>query len=269
MKTAFSEKIALAWRTSSTCLCVGLDPFPELIPSQFSRNRSGVLEFCKEIVQSVAPYVCALKPNHAHFAALGYESELQHLIAHIHANWPHIPVILDAKRSDIGSTASKYAAEAFKRYEADAVTVNPYLGWEAIVPFLDYRDKGVAVLCRTSNPDASWIQDHPKQDPLYLRIARRVRAESNRNILLVVGATDLDSMAKVRDEAPETTFLVPGVGTQGGSAKQVMSTGRATNTCGLIVNSSRGVLYAGEGKEFANEAAREAKRLSAILAISN
>ena len=267
MNASFNDKLAVAWRTSSSCLCVGLDPSFDRIPSQFARTEDGVLNFCKEIVQAVAAHVCAFKPNHAHFAALGYENALRRLIAYIHGNWSHIPVILDAKRGDIGSTASKYAAEAFRRYEADAVTVNPYLGWDSVAPFIEYENKGVAVLCRTSNPDSDWIQSFPDQDPLYLRIARRIHEEANPNLLLVVGATDLASMARVRAAAPATTFLVPGVGAQGGSAREVMSVARTASGCGVIVNSSRSVLYAGKGENFASEAAREAERLGELLTL--
>lgn len=265
MNRDFSSLVQSAWNLSSGCLCVGLDPDPSRMPEGYSIRPDGVLAFCQEIVNAVAPYVCAFKPNHAHFAALGLETSLQRLIEHIHATWPDVPVLLDAKRNDIGSTAVRYASEVFERYEADAVTVNPYLGWDTVEPFLEHDGKGVAVLCKTSNPGAGWLQDHTVDDPLFLRVAEQVHKASNPNLLMVAGATDIDSLARVRQTAPSTTLLVPGVGAQGGSAEQVLEVGRSDNGYGLIVNSSRGVLYASENEDFVEAAATEARRLNELL----
>jgi len=185
--------------------------------------------------------VCAFKPQIAHFSALGAEDQLLEIIEYIKSNYPSVPVILDAKRGDIGSTAEYYASEAFDRYQADAVTVNPYLGIDSVTPFTNYKDKGVILLCRTSNPGAAMIQDLEVQGmPLYQKVAELTRDEWNEhgNCALVVGATWPEQMSKVREIVGEIPFLVPGVG----------------DGTGLIVSSSRVVLYASDNENFASAA---------------
>ena len=157
----FIEQLRSAWRENASLLCVGLDPDPDRLPPRVS-----TLAFCCAIVDATAPFVCAFKPRAAYFAAQGRESDLAELIAYVHDRHPLIPVILDAKRGDIGSTARLYAVEAYERFGADAVTVNPYLGSESVAPYLEYSDRGVVVLCRTSNPDSGWLQDYPAEDPV-------------------------------------------------------------------------------------------------------
>ncbi len=221
---------------------------------------SAVDAFCRGVIDATADRVCAFKPQIAHFAALGCESVLMDLIAHIHTRYPDVPVILDAKRGDIGSTAERYAIEAFERYDADAVTVNPWLGAEGLQPFLDYTDRGTIVLCRTSNADSAWLQTDPAGlDHPYLRIARASRDWNTRgNVLLVAGATYPDELGAIRDAAGDDVgLLVPGVGAQGGDLAAVFRQGASTDGFGLVVNSSRAIIYAGSGEDF-SEAARSA-----------
>ncbi len=238
----FCSLLESAWEASTSCLCVGVDPTADMIPSELDAGTGSLYEFGARIVDAVCKYVCSLKINHAHFAAAAEESQLVRLIQYIHTRHPSIPVILDAKRGDIGATAQQYAREAFERYEADAVTVNPYLGWTTIEPFLEYESRGVIVLCKTSNPDAAWLQDFPEENPMYLRVARRVQEASNPNIMLVVGATHPKALHRVRESAPDVTFLVPGIGAQGGIPADVLQNGRRQDGLGLIVNCSRSVI---------------------------
>ena len=216
-----------------------------------------MFEFCREIVDATADLVCAFKPQIAYFAAERAEDELEALIAHIHREHPGIPVILDAKRNDIGSTAERYARELFQRYEVDAATVNPYLGWDSIAPFAEYPGRGTVILCLTSNPDSAWLQDHPEADPAYLRVADMAAAKDRGNLMLVVGATHPERLGKVRMRAPGLPFLVPGIGAQGGDVDAVFARGLDEDGAGLVVNASRSVIFAGDGDAFA-KAARSA-----------
>lgn len=259
---AFVEQLRRRWDAAGSLVCVGLDPEPAKFPARFRDDPDAVFAFCRDIVDATAEYACAFKPQIAHFAALGAEHALARLIAHIHAAHPGIPVILDSKRGDIGSTAQHYAAEAFDRYRADAVTVNPYLGRDSVQPFLDRADKGVIVLCRTSNPGAGDLQDllvHGR--PLYQQVAQKVAHEWNAhgNCALVVGATWPEQLREVRGIAGDLPFLVPGVGAQGGDVEAVVRNARTADGTGLIVSSSRAILYASSGDDFA-DAAREAAR---------
>jgi orotidine-5'-phosphate decarboxylase len=227
-----------------------------------SNGPQAALDFCRRIVDAVADVVCAFKPQHAHFAALAAEAELAALIAHIHERHPGVPVILDAKRGDVGTTAERYAVEAFERYGADAVTVNPYLGPESLQPFLRRADRGTLVLCRTSNPESAWLQDFPAEDPAYLRIARAAATwNAAGNVLLVAGATYPDELRRIRSVVGEMTLLVPGVGTQGGEVDAVVRAGLNKTGVGLIINASRSVLYASSGDDFADAARAAALRL--------
>ncbi len=243
MRDSFIQQLRTAWVRSNSLLCVGLDPLLKRIPKPFDIGPKGVFDFCKAVVDVTHDYVCAFKPQQAHFAALGLEHDIEALVSYIHKRYPGIPVILDAKRSDIGDTAARYAGEAFVRYDADAVTVNPYLGWSCIEQFLSYRDRGVLVLCRTSNADSDWIQGYPAEDPLYLRIARRVRDAQDENLLLVVGATFPKVLAQIRKVVGDVPLLTPGVGVQGAQVEEVLAAGRDSRGMGLIVNVSRDILY--------------------------
>jgi orotidine-5'-phosphate decarboxylase len=265
---AFVAAIETAAQRSRSLLCVGLDPEPSRLPVALRGNADAIFEFCRAIVDATADLVCCFKPQIAHFAAQRAEDALQRLIAHIHEAHAGIPVILDAKRGDIGSTAQHYAAEAFERYRADAVTVNPYLGRDAVQPFLDRADKGVIVLCRTSNPGARDLQDLIVSDqsggrPLYEHVAQLVARDwnGNRNCALVVGATYPAELAAVRAMVGEMPILVPGVGAQGGDVEAVVRNGKNAQGAGLIISSSRAVLYASAGADFADAARNEARRL--------
>ena len=243
----FSEKLLQGWTSSGSRLCVGLDPILERMPAAIASSPRPVLAFNKYIVDLVGDLVCAFKPQFAHHAALGAERDLADTIAYIHATRPAAVAILDAKRGDIGSTASLYAREAFDRYDADAVTVNPFMGDDAVLPFLEKADRGAVVLCRTTNPDAGRFQHATASgEPVFEAIARRAEQTWNRlgNVMLVVGANTIDDMAVARGAAPSLTFLVPGIGEQGGSAAAVMKAGGQPGRLGLIGSASRSILYA-------------------------
>jgi orotidine-5'-phosphate decarboxylase len=258
----FMQDLHAAWLRNDSLVCVGLDPEPAKFPPRFAGDPDAVFGFCRAIVDATAGLVCAFKPQIAHFAALGAEDALQRLIAHIHSAHPGVPVILDSKRGDIGSTAQNYAIEAFDRYAADAVTVNPYLGRDSVQPFLDRADKGVVILCRTSNAGAGDLQDLLVDGrPLYQHVAAKVANEwnANRNCLLVVGATWPQQLREVRAIVGDVPFLVPGVGAQGGDVEAVVANGCTADGTGLLVSSSRAILYASDGDDFA-DAARNAAR---------
>src|SRR5512146_2476916 len=224
-RMGFSEKLQQAWRSHDSMVCVGLDPEPSRFPLVLRDAPDAVFAFCCDIVDATAELVCCFKPQFAHFAALRAEDALERLIAHIHATHPGVPVILDAKRGDIGSTAQHYAGEAFDRYGADAVTANPYLGRDSVQPFLDRADKGVVILCRTSNPGAGDLQDLVVDGrPLYQHVAEKIAREWNGhgNCALVVGATWPEQLREVRAIVGDVPFLVPGVGAQGGDVQAVV-----------------------------------------------
>ena len=214
------------------------------MPQPFARSPTGLRDFCCEVVEATADLVCAFKPQAAHFAAEGTEDQLAEVIAYIHQGWPHIPVILDAKRGDIGSTAALYAKEAFERYDADAVTVHPYLGEEGVLPFLKDPRRGVALLCRTSNADSAWLQGYPAAEPLYLRVAEAARRwNRNHNLMLVAGATYPEELARIRKAVDDMPLLVPGIGAQGGDLQRALQVGLDGAGQGVLINASRSVLY--------------------------
>lgn len=260
----FHDTLQRRWRAHNSLICVGLDPEPSAFPAHLRDAPDAVFAFCRAIVDATADLVCAFKPQIAHFAALRAEDTLERLIAHIHAKHPGVPVILDAKRGDIGSTARHYAAEAFERYQADAVTLNPYLGRDSIQPFLDRADKGVILLCRTSNPGGADFQalDCGGQ-PLYLRVAETIARDWNAhgNCALVTGATWPEELGKVRAVVGEMPLLVPGIGAQGGDVEAVLRHGKTPDGSGLMLSSSRAILYAGNGEDYAQAARAAAQEL--------
>ncbi|MBA8882504.1 orotidine-5'-phosphate decarboxylase [Dokdonella fugitiva] len=260
----FLETVRRRWQDADTLVCVGLDPEPTRFPACLAGDPDAVFAFCRAIVDATADLVCAFKPQIAHFAAHGAEDALERLIAHVHATHPGVPVILDAKRGDIGSTAQHYAAEAFERYRADAVTVNPYLGRDSVQPFLDRADKGVILLCRTSNPGSRDLQElDVGSRKLYQHVAELVAREwnGNGNCALVVGATWPEELADVRSRIGDVPLLVPGVGAQGGDVEAVVKNGRTADGTGLMISSSRAILYASNGEGFADAARRAAMSL--------
>ena len=259
----FIDRLTDAWKTSNSLLCVGLDPDVQKIPSFLREVEFPLFEFNRRIIDATSDLVCAYKPQIAYYAASGAERDLELTIEYIQKTAPGVVVILDAKRGDIGSTAEMYAKEAFDRYGADAVTVNPYMGGDTLTPFTSRRERGVVLLCRTSNPGAGDLQDlQVDGESLYRRVARNACGvwKENGNIALVIGATYPEELAEIRTIAPRLPFLVPGIGAQGGSVEKAVTNGQTPDGTGLIINSSRGIIYAGGDEEFA-EAARDAATL--------
>ena len=257
----FRDKLRGAWAAADSALCVGLDPRPERLPKVCRGAAMPLFEFCRAIVDATADFVCAYKPQIACFAAEHAEEELLELMRHLRRQMPDVPVILDAKRGDIGATAAFYAREAFGVYEADAVTVNPYLGWDALAPFTEWRGRGAFVLCHTSNPDAAWLQEHPPEAPAYLRVADLAARCDQGDLGLVVGATFPQQLGAVRARAPALPILVPGVGAQGGDVEAVFAHGMDAAGGGLVVNAARSILFASAGDDWLQAAGHAAKSL--------
>lgn len=260
----FVQRLNQAWTAQQTLLCVGLDPDPARLPGQLASFAYPIFEFGRAIVDATADLVCAFKPQIAYYAAARAEDQLEMTIAHIRRHHPAIPVILDAKRGDVGSTAEMYAREAFERYQADAVTVNPYLGFDSLKPFLDFADRGVIVLCRTSNPGARDLQDIASDGrKLYELVAEKAARDwnANGNVLLVVGATYPQELRQIRAIVGDMPILVPGVGAQGGDVAAVLANGATADGTGLVISSSRAVLYAGGGEDYALAARAAALKL--------
>ncbi|TGG91068.1 orotidine-5'-phosphate decarboxylase [Natronospirillum operosum] len=261
----FYQKLKDRWQAHNTLVCVGLDPLPEQFPATVADAPNAIFAFNRAIIDATHDLVCAYKPQIAHYAALAAEDQLQQTLDYLRSQYPDIPILLDSKRGDIGSTAEQYAREAFERYGADAVTVNPYMGWDTIQPFAQYRDRGVIVLCRTSNPSAGELQNlHlDSGEPLFEHVARIAARDwnANRNLALVVGATAPAELARVRQIVGDMPILVPGLGAQGGDAEAVLQAGLNAQRDGLIINSSRGILYASQGNDFAAAARHETETL--------
>ncbi len=272
----FLDKLREAATLNQSMLCVGLDPEPNRFPTGITRDAEGIHDFCARIVDATAGLACAFKPQIAYFAAHRAEAQLERLVLHIREVAPQVPVILDAKRGDIGSTAEQYATEAFERYDADAVTLSPFMGFDSVEPYLRYKGKGAFLLCRTSNPGGDDLQNQrlasvEGQPLLYEHVARLAQGPWNLNgqLGLVVGATYPQEIERVRTLAPTLPLLIPGVGAQGGDAVATVRAGwrgdAAGNTTGpIIVNSSRAILYASGGQDFADaaRAAAEATRVA-------
>ena len=256
----FTDMLGRAERANNSLLCVGLDPEPSKFPGGWRDDSTRIFDFCARIVDATHDLVIAFKPQIAYFAAQRAESQLERLIEHIRRTAPGVPVILDAKRGDIGSTAEQYAREAFERYGADAVTLSPLLGFDSIEPYLRDPGHGVFLLCRTSNAGGADLlaQRLASGEMLYERIARLAADEWNRNgqLGLVVGATYPDEIARVRAIAPTLPLLIPGIGAQGGNAAAAVRAGWRTDAP-IAVNSSRAVLYAcSDSGDFAAAARR-------------
>jgi orotidine-5'-phosphate decarboxylase len=259
---SFRDQIEAAWASQGSMLCLGLDPDPQRFPPSIGKSPKTILNFCKEIADSCADLVCAFKPQFAYFASQRAEDQLEELIAYLKTAYPRIPIILDAKRGDIGSTAEQYALEAFQRYQADAVTVNPYMGKDSIEPYLQYPGKGVIILCRTSNPGGSDIQSLPinSHQAVFERVAGLAKEwDQAGQIALVVGATFPQEIARVRAIVGNMPLLIPGIGAQGGDIEATVAAGQVVNRpgTGMMINSSRAILYASAGEDFA-DAARKA-----------
>lgn len=264
----FYEKIAAAWTKNNSLVCVGLDPDFNKLPECVKGGKNPLFDFNKAIIDATKDYVCAYKPQAAYYAGQDRDEDLKMTMDYLAENAPDIPVILDVKRGDIGSTAEMYAKEAFERYHADAVTVNPYMGFDTLKPFLDHADKGVIILCRTSNPNSGDLQNLVSDGyMLYEHVAMLVRDRwnYNKNAALVIGATYPEELKKIRTLCPELPFLVPGVGAQGGDVQKVIANGATADKTGLIINSSRGIIYASKGEDFAEKAGAAAKELRDLI----
>ena len=261
----FVDKLRSRWREADSLVCVGLDPDPARFPETLLDEPDALFVFCRDIVDATAEFACAFKPQIAYFAAHnGGEQALQRLIAHVAAAHPDVPVVLDAKRGDIGSTAEQYAAEAFDRFGADAVTLNPYMGRDSADPFLRRGDRGCIFLCHTSNPGARDFQElDVGGEPLYQRIARAIAADWNGagNCGLVLGATFPEELGVIRGIVGDMPLLIPGIGAQGGDVEAVVRHGATADGTGLMINSSRGILYASSGPDYAAAAAEAARAL--------
>ena len=269
----FIARIGRAERSNDSLLCIGLDPDPARFPDPWANDASRIFDFCRAIVDATHDLAIAFKPQIAYFAAQRAEDQLERLIAHIHAVAPNVPVILDAKRGDIGSTAQQYAVEAFERYQADALTLSPFMGLDSIEPYFDSPDKGLFLLCRTSNPGGSDLQGQAlaSGEALFEHIARLAQGRWNRHhqLGLVVGATFPAELTRVRELAPDLPLLIPGVGAQGGDAEATVRCAwraqEGRTTAPILVNSSRAILYASRGADFAAAARRAALDAREVL----
>jgi orotidine-5'-phosphate decarboxylase len=268
-RPSFGAQLAAAQTRSGSLLCVGLDPEPARFPAPWQGDAARIFDFCAAIVEATKDLVCTYKPQIAYFAAQRAEDQLERLIAHIHATAPGVPVLLDAKRGDIGPTAEQYAREVFERFDADAVTLSPYMGLDSIEPYMRYAGRGLLLLCRTSNAGGADLQARPLAggDLLYEHVARLAAGEWGRRgaeLGLVVGATYPAEVARVRELAPTLPLLIPGFGAQGGDAQAVVRAGWRPQGP-IMVSSSRAVLYASQGADFAAAARQVAQAARAQL----
>ncbi len=275
----FIAMLSAAERQNASMLCVGLDPEPTRFPGAYKGDASKIYDFCAAIVDATADLVIAFKPQIAYFAAHRAEAQLERLMEHMRRTSPRVPIILDAKRGDIGSTADQYAIEAFERYGADAVTLSPFMGFDSVAPYLNpkkYPDKGAFLLCRTSNPGGDDLQSQrfssvPGDPLMYEHIAHLAQGPWNLNgqLGLVVGATYPAEIERVRAIAPHLPLLIPGVGAQGGDAVATVKAGwrgqDGDTTAPIVVNSSRGIIYASSGDDFAKAARAEAMKMRDVL----
>ena len=283
---SFRGKLGAAWARSGSMLCIGIDPDPRRFPAPLQGKSNALFQFCTSIADATAPYACAFKPQIACFSSLSAEDCLVDLIKYLRTRHPAIPIILDAKRGDIGSTAEHYAREAFERYGADAVTVSPYMGGDSLDPFLAYKDRGVIALCRTSNPGSADLQQltvelpddlcrllessgrqGPRKLPLYQYVALLAmhRWNANGQMALVLGATYPEALACVRQIARDLPLLVPGIGAQGGDVNAAVSAGSDDNGWGMMLNASRSILYASSAEDYAEAAAHMACETAKLI----
>jgi orotidine-5'-phosphate decarboxylase len=263
--SSFYEKLEYIWQKNNSLVCVGLDPDLAKLPESIKGSKYPIFEFNKQLINATKDLVCSYKPQFAYYAGQNALNELQMTMDYLKEVCPEVPVILDSKRGDIGATAMQYAKEAFDVYKADAVTVNPYMGGDTLEPFLEREDKGVIALCRTSNPGSGDLQniiDKATGETIYMTVARKAANEwnSRKNLCLVVGATYPEELKEIRNAIGDMPLLVPGVGAQGGDAKASIENGKSSKGTGLMINSSRGIIYAfaKENKTDFAQAAREA-----------
>lgn len=255
-------RIASLQKANASRLCVGLDVDPSKFPGKLKGRAGKVFEFNCGVIEATHDLVCAYKPNAAFYEALG-DDGMRALKKTIEFICGRVPVILDVKRGDIGNTAAQYAVAAFDGLDADAVTVNPYMGFDSVEPFLGYEDRGVFLLCLTSNSGSADFQLCPESDPLYLRVARKaLEWDKGRGRLgLVVGATHAELVGEVRSLAGNLPFLLPGVGAQGGELEAVNAAEVTGIGLGVVVNASRSVIYAGQGDNWVEQVRKAALEL--------
>lgn len=263
----FRDKLQGASTENNSLLCVGLDPDVTKMSPKVAKTKEPLYEFCKAIIDATADVACVYKPNSAFFEAHGDKgiAQLKKVCAYIQKEYPFVPILLDYKRGDIGNTNSFYAQFAFDYLGVDAITIQPYQGQEAIEVFLEYKDKGIIVLCRTSNPGSGEFQTlEVDGEKLYMIVAKRVMNEwnSNHNCALVMGSPYPEELAAARQElGDDVLFLIPGAGTQGGSIENTVKAGKDKNGAGMMINSSREILYASNGDDFATTARAKALEL--------
>lgn len=261
--SAFRTKLENGWTAQQSLLTLGLDPDPARFPAPLQQVADPLYAFCRAMVDACAPYVCAFKPQIAYFSSAHGEAQLEALCHHIKVHYPDHTLILDAKRGDIGATAAHYAKEAFERYQADAVTVNPYMGLDSIEPFLQWSEKGVFILCRTSNPGGSDLQFLTLENgqPLYLYLAELIARhwDKQQQCGLVVGATFPDEIRAVRAVVGDMPLLIPGIGAQGGDIARTVAAGADQQQQGMLINSSRAILYASQGEDWLQAAQQVAQ----------
>ncbi|WP_306481696.1 orotidine-5'-phosphate decarboxylase [Limnobacter sp.] len=260
---SFPKRLAHSWQHSNSMLCVGLDPDISRMPEGYGTSPAEIERFCVEIIKATAEFACAFKPQIAYFAANRAEAALENILAYANEIAPHATTILDAKRGDIGATAKQYAIEAFERYKADSVTLSPYMGSDSVEPYHAYADRGLFLLCRTSNPGGNDLQflNTEKNEPLYQTVAKLATTTWNPHLQvgLVVGATYPEEIKTVRALVGDSPLLVPGIGAQGGDLLNTVKNGLCSQGWGLLINSSRAILYASSKADFASAAALEAR----------
>lgn len=274
MERNFFDLLKARW-DQSLFVCVGLDIEYDKIPTHIKKRaaspREAFVTFGKAIIDATYELACAYKPQIAHYEALGKSEGIEalyDLVEYINTAYPEIPVILDAKRGDVKSTNEQYVRGIFDKLGVDAVTLQPYLGSEPLQPFLDRKEKGCIILCRTSNPGAAEIQDLIVEGmPLWQKVAELVKNSwnKNNNCLLVVGATYPEEMQKVRALVGDIPFLMPGIGAQGGDLESSVKAAMDSNKQGMIINSSRGIIYASSGEDFAEKAREETLKLHTAI----
>lgn len=251
-------------KKNKSYLCIGLDSNLDKLPGVFKNHKDSLFEFNKAIIDATFDLVCAYKPQMAYYSAQSAESQLEQTIQYIKTHYPEVPVILDSKRGDIDATADQYAKESFDRYLADAVTVNPYMGGDTIYPFTKYKNKGVFVLCKTSNKSSLDFQNLKIGEQfLYEKVALKCLNDwnGNNNVGLVIGATFPEELKGIRSLNDKVPFLIPGVGVQGGDLHQVLKYGLTGSKGGLVINSSRAIIYAGQGQDFQQKARAVAEQM--------
>ena len=265
----FTDKLNKQIDTANSLVCVGIDPVMEQLPERFKTMLDPFFEFGKWIIDETHKHVCSYKPNSAFYEAQGSKGveSLKKTCEYLNTNHPKIPIIIDAKRGDIGHTSLAYAKYVFDYLSADAVTLQPYLGSEALNEFFKYKEKGLIILCRTSNPGAGEFQDLETNGvPLWQTVAKEVsttwKNKTDADLLLVIGATYPEELKQARKIAPGTTFLIPGIGKQGGDIQKTMDYGPNSNGRGVIINSSRGIIYSNNPRQAVKKLIQQIEEVS-------